>query len=135
MSLDTDAELSAQLEATQDLIASRPTPITLFRPAAPVSDGAGGTLRPAAPTALATVERYFGGPSLSIRSGIITHQGGHDDGGVRHEAHWVLAGPPDDDIQDGDTFVYDGRNFKVERVSADRSYVTRASVLEVTGGI
>lgn len=134
MSIDTDEELQAQREATEDLIASRPTRIALVRSAAARSDGAGGVIRIGKPVQLPPVDRYFGGVQLSIRSGIITHQGGHDQFGDVNESRWILAGPPNDDVQPGDTFTFDGRDFKVEKVATDRSYVTRATVLEVTGG-
>jgi hypothetical protein len=114
------------IKSTRDLIDSDPTPITLFH-SEWVNDGRGGRRRStvAEPEAPAPVDRFFSAIAAdkSVSFNML---------GITKDRVYILIGMPDDDIQEGDVFQVNAKNFRVIWVDDDRRYQTKAECIHAS---
>ncbi len=124
-----DAELRSLIESTEALIESYPTKIALVREPSLVPDGLGGQIpNPAEEeTTLPAKERHFAPITDFVKLGLSFGEL-IDDRGRRMTPTHILVGPPNDDIEEGDTFTDAGQDYTILRVFPDRSYMTKGIV-------
>lgn len=121
------SSINRSLRRVPRILAERfPTPIALKRPAAMVSDGAGGVV-PAVtnPRTGEEINRYLvpdGEPQVIS----------DEEGKINIQRFWLI-GEWDDDIRKGDTFAVNGLEHKVIFVDPDHSYQTKALVVRRSG--
>jgi hypothetical protein len=114
------AELSAQLQATKDLIEAEGQPIVLMRPAALQADGTGGFVTPLDQDApLASQDLFFG---------LVQYEPLQLDYPTGQTIHvkFVLVGMPDADIQEGDWFTLYNKRYIVQKIAMTRGFEMRA---------
>lgn len=113
-------ELRVNRKQTDAFIKENFVTITLVRGGGRVSDGAGGwTTTPGAP--------------ISPQMFRLIPQGGNTQSrnidGEQISPAYVMIGKHDANIQTGDTFLYNGRNYDVSFVREDRDYESWAEVI------
>ncbi len=117
-------ELQAQRRVTEQLIRRFGRDIALVRPAAYISDGAGGRTRSGTDSFLPAVRRFFSG-STPNTGFVVRFQG------ERQVGSFVLIGLPDDDIQQGDYWQDGATMYRVTYVHDNPRYETRAEVAAI----
>jgi hypothetical protein len=119
--MDT-VERAVMRKQTKQFIDDNPITVTLYRPGAQHSDGAGGvTWDPGtdlAPQVMRLITKNQAGDSVS-RTNV---------DGTTVQPDFVLLGEYDADVKNGDTFQLDGVEARVLYVRNDRRYETWAEV-------
>jgi hypothetical protein len=115
------AELSELTKTTEDLIEEDSIDIDLQR-TEDVRTPSGG-VKKGQPIDVPVQRLHFAAVMTDPRNAISEH-------GDRMVAGHVLVGMPDADIKEGDTFAFGTRKFRVNEVHPDRSFETRAWVVE-----
>lgn len=123
-------QTEALRQDTQQIIDEEPTSIALIRPAAKISDGAGGFVSSGNPTTLPAKERYFGGITDFVKIELAFST--LDDRSKRMTPTNILIGLHDDDIRVGDKFVLRDNTYTVLRVSKELHQVKALVGLPVT---
>jgi hypothetical protein len=117
-------ELQAQQRVTDQLIKRFGRDIALIRPGAYVSDGAGGRTRSGADSHLPAVRRFFSGTVPNTNFTVRFE-------GERQVGRFVLVGPPNDDIQQGDYWQEGATLYRVVFIHENPEYETRAEVVAI----
>ena len=122
-------DLLDRRQTTADLIEQEGCDIALQRPAARVSDGAGGWVSPGGPaTPQNAVRRFFSLVQYEPQDQQNTIVG------ERELVKFVLVGKFNDDIQEGDFFEFGDRKYTVDFINPDRYFEVRAEGAYVSDG-
>lgn len=114
----------ALIDGTEDLIRESGQPISLIRPSAWETTPSGGQRRvDGAEATMDPVERFFS----AVTSGPAEIW---DERGQILRLNHVLIGMPEDDIQEGDTFLLNNRTFEVRWIHPNVTYEVRAFCME-----
>lgn len=114
--------VEALRQATADLIAAMPTPITLHREGSMGRTASGGQSMSSAPIDLPVKERFFQNTSYEQSRQVDWH-------GKRVDATYILVGMPDDEMEAGDTFQVNDHDYTIVEVSEERTFETKGYVL------
>jgi hypothetical protein len=123
------SNLELQQQTTSDIVKAEGVLVSLSRLPAPVPDGAGGfqdsTL---VPVVLTAKKRLLAAAAINVRSGN-TKEYFQDASGQRYQVKYVMVGVVGDDIQQNDTFLYNGQLMRVIDVEPDHTFETRAQIV------